>query len=62
MGKIDGDQVVHFDNSWMSLIINKEDSYVNLDIISEQINMFVFKELGEHIKNLTILEAPENIF
>ncbi|MGL4561699.1 MAG: hypothetical protein ACRCV0_05380 [Brevinema sp.] len=61
MRKINRDQVIHIDSGYMQLILNKEDGCVNLDLLSEQINMFVFrelkypdlKELAEHIKNLT---------
>ncbi|MGL4367899.1 MAG: hypothetical protein ACRCTQ_06455 [Brevinemataceae bacterium] len=33
------------DKSGMQIIINKEDRYVNLDLLADQINMFVFREL-----------------
>lgn len=40
------------DESYMQVVINKEDGFINGSLLSDQINMFLFREMrAEDIKN-----------
>lgn len=45
-------EVVYKDKSWMKAILNKEDGFVNGSLLSDQVNIFLLREMrNEDIKN-----------